>query len=146
MVFYGKNPLLMAIPIRLAEMLCISDGNCVHQWWQFSMAKTRVLAQFISEQNMSSNFALKFRQEGVILKQVRILWQTKKKTSGIQNRCQNWFWSSQFWEIQAGNRCSYLCWMEEVLNTENICQNFFKWNLNCTFKVELCIYFLFVQS
>ena len=43
-----------------------------------------------------------------------ILWQTKKKTSGIQNRCQNWFWSSHFWEIQAGNRCSYLCWIEEV--------------------------------
>ena len=114
MVLYGKNPLLMANPIRLKEMLCISDGNVMHQWWQLSMAKNRVLAQFKSGQNMSSNFALKFLQEGVILEQVRILWQTKKKTSGIQNRCQNWFWSSQFWEIQAGNRCSYLCWIEEV--------------------------------
>ena len=53
------------------------------------MAKNRVLAQFKSGQNMSSNFALKFRQKGVILEQEPILWQTKKKTSGIQNRCQN---------------------------------------------------------
>ena len=77
--------------------------------------KKCVLAQFKSGQNMSSNLVLKFCQEGVILEQERILWQTKKKTSGIQNRCQNWIWSSQFWEIQAGNRCSYLCWIEEVL-------------------------------
>ena len=53
------------------------------------MAKSRVEAQFKSGQKMSSNFALKFRQEGVILEQEPILWQTKKKTSGIQNRCQN---------------------------------------------------------
>ena len=89
MVFYGKNPLLMANPIRLAEMLCFSDGNEFAMNKSLSMAKNRVLAQFKSGQNMSSNFALKFLQEGVILEQVRILWQTKKKTSGIQNRCQN---------------------------------------------------------
>ena len=89
MVFYGKNPLFMANPIRLAEMLCSSDGNEFAMNKSLSMAKTRVLAQFKSGQNMSSNFVLKFLQEGVILEQVRILWQTKKKTSGIQNRCQN---------------------------------------------------------
>ena len=68
----------------------------MHYLWQIkgplnfiSMAKSRVLAQFKSGQKMSSNFALKFRQEGVILEQEPILWQTKKKTSGIQNRCQN---------------------------------------------------------
>ena len=45
---------------------------------------------------MSSNFALKFRQEGVILEQEPILWQTKKKTSGIQNRCQIDFCQATF--------------------------------------------------
>ena len=45
---------------------------------------------------MPSNFALKFRQEGVILEQEPILWQTKKKTSGIQNRCQNDFCQATF--------------------------------------------------
>ena len=89
MVLYGKNPLLMANPIRLAEMWGNSDGNEFAMNKSLSMAKNRVLAQFKSGQNMSSNFALKFLQEGVILEQVRILWQTKKKTSGIQNRCQN---------------------------------------------------------
>jgi len=89
MVFYGKNPLLMANPIGLAEMFCSSDGNEFAMNKSLSMAKNRVLAQFKSGQNMSLNFALKFCQEGVILEQVRILWQTKKKTSGIQNRCQN---------------------------------------------------------
>ena len=92
MVLYGKNPLLMANPIRLAEMWAMnvgSDGNEFAMNKSLSMAKNRVLAQFKSGQNMSSNFALKFLQEGVILEQVRILWQTKKKISGIQNRCQN---------------------------------------------------------
>jgi len=64
MVFYGKNPLLTAIPIGLAEMLCSSDEFAMNK--SLSMAKIRVLAQFKSGQNMSPNFAQKFRQEGVI--------------------------------------------------------------------------------
>ena len=37
------------------------------------------------DKKWSSNFALKFRQEGVILEQERILWQTKKKTQKFKS-------------------------------------------------------------
>ena len=46
MVFYGKNPLLMANPIRLEEMLCIDDGNEFAMNKSLSMAKICVLVQF----------------------------------------------------------------------------------------------------